>query len=82
MILQHVFYEITADENDSNYKTIIQYFILHELILCKKLNSLVAHMFSAWSFSHNIAVTIANNMNKYYLSLNKHTTVFSWGYGN
>ena len=35
--------------------------------------------FYKWSFSHNKNVPIAIQHNKYYLSLDKYTTVFSWG---
>ena len=68
--------------NDSNNTNIIQYLILHGLGLCTKLNSFVAHILYACSFSHKIEVTISNNHNKYYLSLNTYTTVFAWVAGN
>ena len=55
---------------------------MHGLVLCIKVDSYVAHMFYAWSFSHNTAVPIAKNKNKYFLYLNKNTTVFTWGSGN
>ena len=42
------FYQVIFDENDSNYTSIIQYFIMHGLGLCIKLNSFVAHMFYVW----------------------------------
>ena len=42
------FYQFIFDENDSNYIKIIQYFIMHELGLCIKLNSFVAHIFYLW----------------------------------
>ena len=38
-------------------------------------------MFYKWSFSHNKTVPIAIQHDKYYLSLDKYTTVFSWGSG-
>ena len=41
-------YQLIFDENDSNYTNIIQYFIMHGLGLCIKLNSFVAHMFYVW----------------------------------
>ena len=43
-----------------------------------KFNSFVAHMLYAWSFNHNIVVSIDINGNKYFISLNTYTTVFSW----
>ena len=55
---------------------------MHGLRLCIKVDSYVAHMFYAWSFSHNTSVPIAKNKNKYFLSLNKNTNVFPWGSGN
>ena len=67
---------------DSVDTEIIQYFIICGLVLFIKVNSYVAHMFYAWSFSHNTAVLVAINKNKYLLSLNTHTTVFAWGTGN
>ena len=50
--------------------------------LCLKVDSYVAHMFFAWSFSHNPAVSIDVDNNKYFISLNINTIVFSWGAGN
>ena len=50
---------------------------MHGLGLCIKVDSYIAHMFYAWSFSHNIAVPTAIKMNKYFLSLNKNTILFS-----
>ena len=75
-------YQFIYDEKESVDTEIIKYFIMHGLGLCIKVNSYVAHMIYAWSFSHNIAVPIATDNNKYSLSLNTHTTVFSLGYGN
>ena len=75
-------YKFIYDENDSDDKKIIQYFIMDGLGLCIKVDSYVAHIFYAWSFSHNTAVSIAINKNRYLLSLNTNTTVFAWGYGN
>ena len=66
-------------ENDINDTKMIQYFIMHGIGLCIKLNSFVAYMFYVWLFSHNTAVPIAVNQNKYLLSLNTYTTVFAWG---
>ena len=44
-----------------------------------KLDSFVAHMFYAWSFSHNTAVPISIKKNKYFISLNTYTNDFAWG---
>ena len=75
-------YQFIYNEKDSVYTEILQYFIIHGLGLCIKVSSFVAHMFYAWSFSNNAAVTIAIKKNKYFLSLITHTTVFDQGYGN
>ena len=34
------------------------------------------------AFSYNILVPIYIKENKYFISFNKNTTVFYWGYGN
>ena len=47
------FYKFIYDEMESVDTEIIQYFIMHVLVLCIKVDSYVAHMFYAWSFSHN-----------------------------
>ena len=60
----------------------IQYFIMHGLGLCIKVDSYVAHMLYAWSFSYNTEVPIAINKNKYFLCLNTKNTAFNWGDGN
>ena len=52
-VYQFIFYQ--EDSSDTN---ITQYFVMHELGLCAKLNSYVAHMFYAWSFSNNTSVPI------------------------
>ena len=52
-------YQFVFDEDYSNDKNIIQHFIVHELGLCIKLDSVVAHMFYVWSLSHNTAGSIA-----------------------
>ena len=36
------------DEKDSFYTEIIQYFIMHRLVLCKKKDSYVAYLFYTW----------------------------------
>ena len=52
------------------------------LVLCIKVDSYVEHLLYAWSFSYNTAVPIAIKKSKYFPSLNKNTTLFTWGYGN
>ena len=47
-----------------------------------KFDSFVAHMFFAWSFSHNKALPIAIKKNKYCISFNTCNTVFAWRSGN
>ena len=75
-------YQFIYNENDKNDTQITQYFIMHGLGFFIKVYSYVDHMFYAWSFSHNTAVPIAKNKNKYFISLNISTTVFDWGAGN
>ena len=72
-------YQLIFFQYDSNGTKIIPYFIMHGLGLCIKLNSFVAHMFYAWSFSHNTVVQIAIKHNRKFLSLNTYTNVFTWG---
>ena len=72
-------YQLIFDQDQSNY---IQYFNIHGLGLCIKLKGFVAHMLYPCSFIHNKSVTISIKHNKYFLSLNTYTTVFSWGGGN
>ena len=57
-------YQFIYNEKDMIDTKITQYFIMHGLGLCIKVDSFVAHMFYAWSFSHNIAVPIAKKQNK------------------
>ena len=64
------FYQFIFGENDSNDTKIIQCFIMYVLVLCIKLNSFVEHMLYVWSFSHNAAVSMANNHNNFFPSLN------------
>ena len=73
-------YQFILDENHINDTNIIQYFIMHGLGLCIKLDSFVAHMFYVWSFSYTTAVTIAINHGKYNIPLNTYNIVFVWGY--
>ena len=72
-------YHFIYNEMDIFDKIIIQYFIMHGLGLCIKVDIHVSHMFYAWPFSHNAAVPISIEKNRNFLSLNKNTTVFSWG---
>ena len=51
-------YQFIGDENDHDETNIIQYFIMHGLVLFIKVDSYVAHIFYAWSFSHNTEVPI------------------------
>ena len=76
------FYQFINDENDSDETKIVQFFNMHGLGLCIKVDSCVTHMFYVWPWSHNTPVPIAINKNKYFLSLNTNTTVFSWGSSN
>ena len=73
------FNQFIFDRYGRNAKEIILYFIMHGLGLWIKLNSFVAHMFYAWSFSHNTVVQIAIKHNRKFLSLNTYTNVFTWG---
>ena len=57
-------YQFIYDEKDENYTQITQYFIMHVLGLCIKVDSYVVNLFYAWSFSHNTAVPIDKNNNK------------------
>ena len=54
-------YQFIYNENYNDNTKIIQYFIMHGLGLCIKVDSYVAHMFYAWSFSHNTAFRISIN---------------------
>ena len=63
-------YQFIFDKYDSSDTKVIQYYVMHGQGLCIKLNSYVAHMLYAWSFSHNKSVPIAIKQNKYYLYLN------------
>ena len=72
-------YQFIYDEKDKDDTQIMQYFIMHVLRLCIKVDSYVAHMFYAWSFSNNTSVLISKNKNKYFLYLSKNTNVFTWG---
>ena len=56
----------------------IQYFIMHGMRLCIKVDGYVKHMFYALSFIYNTEVPSAIKKNKYFISLNTNTTVFSW----
>ena len=78
VILKHVFISSFFYQYDSNNTKIIQYFIMHGMGLCIKLNFFVSHMFFAWQFSHNTAVNIYINQRKYFIYLTIYTTVFDW----
>ena len=41
-------YQCIYDENDSDNIEIIQYFIMHGLVLCIQVDIYVAHMLYAW----------------------------------
>ena len=75
-------YQFIYDENHSVDTKVIQYFIMHGLVLCIKVDIYVAHMFYACSFSHDTVVPISINKTKYFLSFNTNTNVFSWGSSN
>ena len=72
-------YQLFFNSNDSNDTKMIQYFIMHGLGLCIKLDSYVAHMFYAWSLNHNTSVPTALKNNNCFIYLNTYTTFFSWG---
>ena len=74
-------YQLIYNEKDSDDTQITQYFIMHGLVLCIKVDNYVAYMFYELSVSHNTAVTIAKEKKKYLLYLNTNNTVFYWGYG-
>ena len=57
-------YQFIYKEKDSVDTDIIQYFIMYVLGLCIKVNSYVAHIFYAWSFSHNTTVKVSIKNNK------------------
>ena len=78
MILK-IFLSVIFDENDCNDTNIIQYFIMHGLGLCIKLNRFVVNMLYSCSFSNNKPVPIAINKKNYSISLNEYTTAFDWG---
>ena len=62
--LKKCVYQLIYDEKDSVDTKIIQYFIIHGLRLCIKVDSYVEHMFYEWSFSHNTEVPIGTKKNK------------------
>ena len=75
-------YQFIYDEKYSVGIEVIQYFIMHGLVLCIKVDIYVEHMFYTWLFSHNTAVTISIKNNKYFLSLNTNNNLFAWGARN
>ena len=60
-------YQLIFHENDCNETKILQYFIMYELGLYIKLKCFVAHMFYAWTLSHNTSVPIYIKYNKYWI---------------
>ena len=46
-------YQFIYNINDKNDTKTLQHFIMHGLGLCVKVEKYVAHMFYAWSFSHD-----------------------------
>ena len=56
-------YQLCFVENDSDDTKIIQYFNMHGLVLCIKLNSFLACMLYVWSFSNTTEVPIAMQKN-------------------
>ena len=72
-------YQLIFDEDYSNVTNTILYFIFCGFGLCIKFDDFLAHIFYAWPFINNTAVTIDINNNKYLLSLNIYTNVFTWG---
>ena len=75
-------YQFIYDLNDIDDTKIIQYFIMNGLVLCIKIDSYVAHVFYACSFSHITTVPIAMKKNKCFISFNTNTAVFAWIDGN
>ena len=63
-------YPFIYNENDNDHTNILQYFIIHGLELCIKVDSYVTHMFYVWSFSHNTELLIAIKKEKYFFPLN------------
>ena len=57
-------YQLIYDETDKIDTQITKHIIMHGLGLCIKVDSYVAHMFYALSFSHNTSVHISKNKNK------------------
>ena len=75
-------YQLIYKENENDDTKIIQHFIMHELGLCIKVDSYMVHMFHAWSFIHNIEVSISIKKTKYFMLLNACTTIFFGGSDN
>ena len=68
-------YQFIYNEKYSVDTEIIKYFSINGLEICFKVDNYVAHMFYAWSFIDNIAVTVSIKKNKCVLSMNTHTTM-------
>ena len=65
------FHQLLYNGNDNDGKEIIQYFIMHELGLCIKVDSYLAHIFYACLFSHDIEVPIyINKSNIFFPKIN------------
>ena len=75
-------YWFTFDKEDSKDTQIIQYFVMHGLVLCIKLKSYAAHIFYTCSLGHNKASLTTIKEEKPYIYLDTYTTVFAWGYVN
>ena len=75
-------YQLIYYENHSDDTNIIQYFIMHGLVLYIKVDSYLAHIFYVWSFNENKTFPVPMKKNKYFTSLNINNTVFAWGDGN
>ena len=78
-VILYFFNHFIFNEIDNNDTNIIQYFIMHGLGLCIKLNRFVVNMLYSCSFSNNKPVPIAINKKNYSISLNEYTTAFDWG---
>ena len=70
-------YPLIVDKDNRNDTNILQYFSIHGLELCIKLDNSVACMFYTLSFNHNKSIAISINNNKYFISFNTNATVFA-----
>ena len=69
-------YQLIYNEKDTIDTKIIQYFIMHGLGFCIKLDIYVSHMFYTWSFINNTAVLIAIHKNIFPFLEYKHYYIF------